>query len=283
MACKVEVSRHGSLAYKLYWFRLPQGTSWEGTSLKDNPKNRRSMEARAVLMNEEFEAGTFDYLKWFPNGNKAHLFRPQSTTPKTIGEYYRAWILRKTPPIVRPGLQRDYRDQFRLYILPKFENTRISELTPAELEAFRRYLLQEYKARTPSGRLSLKSVKNIMDGSFRAMIRDARTVDYLIEKDPFEALIWPRKVPNKPDPFEEEERDSIIEYFRQKNHFYYPFVYTLFFTGMRPSEALGLHWSDVDLRRSEISILKSRYLGEESGTKTQGSERVIKLHSNVSD
>src|SRR5215831_1793636 len=219
MACKVEVSRHGSLAYKLYWFRLPQGTSWEGTSLKDNPKNRRSMEARAVLMNEEFEAGTFDYLKWFPNGNKAHLFRPQSTTPKTIGEYYRAWILRKTPPIVRPGLQRDYRDQFRLYILPKFENTRISELTPAELEAFRRYLLQEYKARTPSGRLSLKSVKNIMDGSFRAMIRDARTVDYLIEKDPFEALLWPRKLPSKPDPFEEEERDAIIAYFRQKSFF----------------------------------------------------------------
>ena len=103
------------------------------------------------------------------------------------------------------------------------------------------------------------------------MIRDARTVDYLIEKDPFEALLWPRKLPNKPDPFEEEERDAIIAYFRQKSFFYYSFVYTLFFTGMRPSEALGLYWSDVDLRRGEISILKSRYLGAESGTKTEGS------------
>jgi len=113
------------------------------------------------------------------------------------------------------------------------------------------------------------------------MIRDARTVDYLIEKDPFEALLWPRKLPSKPDPFEEEERDAIIAYFRQKSFFYYSFVYTLFFTGMRPSEALGLYWSDVDLRRGEISILKSRYLGAESGTKTEGSERVIKLHPNV--
>src|SRR5262249_35075963 len=50
-----------------------------------------------------------------------------------------------------------------------------------------------------------------------------------------------------------------------------------------PSEALGLCWNDVDLRRGEISILKSRYLGEESGTKTQGSERLIKLHPNVSN
>ena len=54
-------------------------------------------------------------------------------------------------------------------------------------------------------------------------------------------------------------------------------------THMRPSEALGLCWNDVDLRRGEISIFKSRYLGEESGTKTEGSERVIRLHPNVSD
>ena len=166
-------------------------------------------------------------------------------------------------------------------MLPKFENTLIADLTPALLEGFRSYLLQEYEARTPTKRLSLKSIKNIMDASFRAMIRDARTVDYLIEKDPFEALVWPRRPLSKPDPFVEEERDALIAYFRQKVPFYHPFVHTLFFTGMRPSEALGLCWGDVDLRRGEISISKSRYLGEESGTKTQGSERVIKVLPNV--
>jgi hypothetical protein len=56
-----------------------------------------------------------------------------------------------------------------------------------------------------------------MDASFRAMIRDARTVDYLIEKDPFEALVWPRRTPTKPNPFQEEERDAIIAYFRQRS------------------------------------------------------------------
>jgi integrase len=280
MACIVKANPHGNLAFRLYWNGIE---SWEGTGLKDTPKNRQRMEARAVLISEEIDKNTFDYLKWFPNGNKAYLFKPKPTTPQTIGDYYRVWIERKKPPVVRKGLERDYRDHFRLYVLPKFEDTKVAELTPALLEAFRSYLLREYEARTPTGRLSLKSVKNIMDGSFRAMIRDARTVDYLIEKDPFEVLIWPRKLPSKPDPFEEEERDAIIQYFRQKNHYYYPFVYTLFFTGMRPSEALGLCWSDVDLRRGEVSILKSRYLGEESGTKTEGSERVIRLHPNVTE
>jgi integrase len=50
---------------------------------------------------------------------------------------------------------------------------------------------------------------------------------------------------------------------------------------MRPSEALGLCWGDVDLRRGEISISKSRYLGKESRTKTEGSERVIKVLPNL--
>ena len=278
MGCKVKVNQHGFLAFHLFWNKT---RSWEGTGLRDTPENRQLVEAQAVLIGREIKKGTFDYLKWFPEGNRAKQFKPKEEPPKTIGEYYRAWILRKTPPIVRPGLERDYRDHFRIYVLPKLENTIIADLTPALLEAFRSYLLQEYEARTPTGRLSLKSVKNIMDGSFRAMIRGARTVDYLIEKDPFEALLWPRKLPTKPDPFEEEERDAIIAYFRQKVSFYYPFVYTLFFTGMRPSEALGLWWNDVDLRRGEISILKSRYLGAQSATKTEGSERVIKLHPNI--
>ena len=280
MGCKVKVNRHGFLAFNLFWNK---NRSWEGTGLRDTPENRKLVEAKAVLIGREIKKGTFEYLKWFPDGNRAEELQPKVEPPKSIGEYYRAWILRKTPPVVRPGLERDYRDHFRIYILPKFEDMLIGELTPAMLEAFRSYLLQEYVARTPTKKLSLKTVKNVVDSSFRAMIRDARTIDYLVDKDPFAALVWPRKPLSKPDPFDEEERDAVIAYFRQKVPFYYPLVYTLFFTGMRPSEALALCWGDVDLRRGEISITKSLYLGEEAGTKTQGSERVIKLHQSVID
>ena len=52
--------------------------SWEGTGLKDTSKNRQRMEARAVLMSEEIERGEFDYLKWFPNGNRADELRPKA-------------------------------------------------------------------------------------------------------------------------------------------------------------------------------------------------------------
>jgi integrase len=270
MACKVKVNRHGSLAFRLHWNGME---SWEGTGLKDNAKNRQRMEARAVLISEEMERGTFDYLRWFPAGNKAQQFRPKPTTPQTIGEYYRVWIERKKPPFVRKGLARDYRDQFRLYILPKFEETRLDELTPALLDAFRSYLIYDKG-------LSVKSARNVIDATFRAMFRDARTVDYIMElqgKDPFAALQWPRVRTGKPDPFTEEERDGVLAYFGEKVPHYYPFVYMLFYTGMRPSEALALRWGDVDLRRREVMITKSRYLDEEAGTKTAASERTIRL------
>ena len=89
MACKVKVNRHGYLAFRLYW---DGNESWEGTAWKDTPKNRMNAEARAVLISEHMENGTFDYLKWFPEGNRAELFKPiddSKTKPKTVGAFYR--------------------------------------------------------------------------------------------------------------------------------------------------------------------------------------------------
>jgi Arm DNA-binding domain len=191
VGCKVKVNQHGFLAFHLFWNK---NRSWEGTGLRDTAENRRLVEAKAVLIGREIKKGTFDYLKWFPEGNRAEQFRPKEEPPKTIGVYYRMWILRKTPPVVRPGLERDYKDHFRIYVLPKFENTLIADVTPALLEAFRSYLLQEYVARTPTKRLSLKSVKNIMDASFRTMTRDARTVDYLIERSVRSACVAAKNI-----------------------------------------------------------------------------------------
>jgi hypothetical protein len=92
MACTVDTNRHKRfLRYKLYWNGME---STEGTKLKDTPQNRKRLEARAQLISEEMEAGTFDYLKWFPNGNKADHFRPTvnkqlETKPLTIKHFTR--------------------------------------------------------------------------------------------------------------------------------------------------------------------------------------------------
>ena len=273
MACKVKVNRHGRLAFRLFWNGRD---SWEGTRWKDTPKNRLKAEADALRISEEMERGEFDYLKWFPDGNKADEFRPKREAQAddktlTVGEYYRDWIERRKPPFVRPGLHHDYVRQFRRYILPNFETKRLVDVDLTALDVFRASLNQV-------GSLSLKSCRNIIDGTFRAMMRDARAEKPSLGlTDHFANLKWKRLPTSKPDPFTAEERDVILKHFQQKRAFYYPFVATLFGTGARPSEIIALRWGDIDFRSDTLSICKSYYMGEVGPTKTVASERVIQL------
>ena len=90
--------------------------------------------------------------------------------------------------------------------------------------------------------LKPKTVKNIL-GSLRALVHDARERTDFIQGSPFATMKWTRTPPAEPDPFDAAERDRIVEWFRDRKPHYYPFVLTLFRTGMRPSEATALRWA----------------------------------------
>ena len=126
------------------------------------------------------------------------------------------------------------------------------------------------------------------------MIRDAREVDRLLERDPFVGVRWGRTPVPGPEPFSFEERARILEWFRRRAfsfhagralegprrrpHPPYPaLVHFLFWTGARPSEAAGLRWSDVDLKAGIVRIVRSRNLWEESAPKTGQSARTVEL------
>jgi integrase len=123
--------------------------------------------------------------------------------------------------------------------------------------------------------------RDIIDGTFRALYRDARTVDRLVGDDPFAALRWPRKIELEPDPFTAEERDKLLDHLRHKATWYFPFVHLLFWTGIRVGEAVGLRWGDVDLRGGKLSVRRSRTLGEDNAPKTARSVRTITLRPEV--
>jgi integrase len=188
----------------------------------------------------------------------------------------RSGIETKIEPLFRRAQVRDYRQHFNAYILPKFKNVRLLAIGTDDLIDFRVELLKR-------GR-SVKTVRNIIDSSFRALYRDARAeIEDLKGRDPFIDIQWPRSQREKPNPFTAEERDRIIEYWAKNDFFYFPWLFTLFYTGMRPSEATALTWANVNLEHRTISISKSSYMGSESGTKTTGSARVIQFGERVAD
>ena len=111
------------------------------------------------------------------------------------------------------------------------------------------------------------------------MSRDARKAS-VEAAFPFGDLDWPRRVVPGPDPFIEEERDRLLEYFLRKRwrvgryqgryqarpHFpYLAFLFTLFYTGMRPSE----RW------RSELDPLTSAAARSSSSARDRSVPRLL--------
>lgn len=127
------------------------------------------------------------------------------------------------------------------------------------------------------------------------MLRDAARIDGIpIKPNLFDGLQWPRGIVPGPEPYEPAQRDRILAWFKTKRFGlhagrpgatnrmrphppYHAFVHTLFWTGMRPSEAAGLHWDDVDLDRSIVRVVRSRHLGQERATKTRAAGRTVEL------
>src|SRR5262245_6425955 len=84
----------------------------------------------------------------------------------TVAEFYQRWIETKIEPLYRRSLVRDYRIHFQAYILPVMKHLRLAAITTKDLNELRGSLLKRG--------LAVKTVRNALDGSFRAMYRDAR-------------------------------------------------------------------------------------------------------------
>jgi integrase len=136
-------------------------------------------------------------------------------------------------------------------------------VTTDTLENFRVHLVEER-------RFSVKSARNIIDGSLRAMFRDAGR---RIKRNPFNDLPanwWPRLPQRQPDPYTEDERDRILTFYRKRRSYKeYAFAYFRFYTATRPSEAVALKWASVDLVNGKATFAVSRHLGEENAPKTR--------------
>ena len=106
----------------------------------------------------------------------------------------------------------------------------------------------------------------------------------LIGDNPFELMtaeIKLKKVSNEEieiQPFTREERDRIISAFERNRYYKYyaPLVKFLFFTGCRPSEALGLPWKNIGqsiILFDQAVIYDGNGLVLKQGLKTQKSRK----------
>lgn len=160
-------------------------------------------------------------------------------------------------PQVRASAARDYRGHFNGYILDVLGDVLFEGLSLAHLEELRTKLRQRP--------VSEKTIRNVIDGSLRAMIRDARRDD--IEAGfPFPNMTWPAKIVPGPSPFTAEERDELLAHFRNKRWKV---------GGFNDTQPHYPYFAFLDART--IFVDRSRHLGQEAATKTAGSRRTVRL------
>ena len=271
--------------------------SHEGTALKDTKENRPKVERRAQIITDEMEEGTFDYLRWFPEGNLATRFRGREGTGRpapvriiTVRGFFVRWgsasleteeeaqpVEKQTRP-VSAKWSSNRASYIRTHILPAFGSKRLDEITLADLVWLQHCL---HRSLAPA------TVDRVLHSAFRGMLRDAKLAGYSIPdlRALYDGKMLPRLTrPGEDieiDPYSETERDRLIEGFRQHRPHYLPFVFFRFWTGTRPSEAIGLRHGHLDLAAHRTRIRVSRVLGRDGRTKTGRSKRVVVLHQEV--
>jgi integrase len=274
-------SRFGWLRLR-YRYRKQQYSI--ATKLQDTPENRKALRGLthkigAAIRLDQDPTATILRALGVPEGSPANT----SEEAPTVRAYTEQWIAHQIH-VVRKSLARDYRRHSREWS-ERIGRVLMSELRPSHVRGLQSELL--------SKRLSPKTVKNIICGSFRSMIRQAMA-DELVTRNLFFSLQWPKWRPPEPDPFTPDERDRIIEWFHTKlfgfhagprlrdyrmrpHPPFHVYVHLLFFSGLRPSEASGLQWGDVDLAGGRLHVSRSRHLYEYGAPKTASADRWLQL------
>lgn len=148
---------------------------------------------------------------------------------------------------------------------------------------------------TKGTRLSVKTVRNALAGSFRALWRQVRA-DEPETVDLFVGLTWPEWDPPEPDPLTPDEMRRILGWFRTHRFGFAPlpgsmgvprlvhppfhgYVLALFTSGLRPSEASGSQWQDIDLARGCLYVRRSFHRYTYGAPKTRSARRTVELLS----
>jgi integrase len=174
----------------------------------------------------------------------------QRTVAKFLVE---EWLPAMRPPRVRPSTWLSYQRNIGRHIVPAFGHLPLQRLTPAQLTAFYRGLLEAGQQRGNSG-LAPKTVRNI-HGALHAALRDAVRWGY-VARNVAAVADLPRSATPEMHVWSPEQLGAFLDHVRGDR--LYAAWLLLATTGMRRGEVAGLRWVDVDLDAGRVSPRRPR-------------------------
>lgn len=170
-------------------------------------------------------------------------------------------LMEKSKALLKPKTCRSYQSALDKWILPKFKNWRICDITRADIRGFVDGLLAHRD-------LSRKSVKNIVIQLHR-FFEDAIDRE-IIAANPAHRIKLPRPEDESTEPHAVvvPTTQEVALTFAQLPATFQALLVTAAITGLRRAELLGLYWSDVDCAsgvlhvRRTLQRVKKAYLSE---------------------
>lgn len=180
------------------------------------------------------------YAEIFPGSEVAK--RSAETIP-SLGDYTQMWL--NSRHIVK-GTRDNYVSTLNLYWMPYLGLRRIDMITPTMLRGVISQIQWTSAGVKRNAIIKLASI-------FKTAVLDG-----LITKNPTASLDKPTAVKKVVDPYTRAEAEAIIEHLyatcQKYAQIYAAFFEFSFFTGVRPGEAMGLQWQDINLEERTATI-----------------------------
>ncbi len=166
----------------------------------------------------------------------------------------------------KPMTTYNYINIYNRHISPYFGTTRLDEIKVSDINKWKNTLYTEKGL--SSGRVNY--IKKILGTIINDSVEDELT--------PSNPIVRSKSLPSHQikdiEPFNLSEINKILHNCdgQDKN-----IICTLFFTGMRTGECIGLKWSDIDFKQRTISISRTIGKGTVGTPKTRSSMRTIDI------
>ena len=164
-----------------------------------------------------------------------------------LAEWLDKWMADVIIPNRRQKTVDRYQGDIDKHIVPHLGHVEIAKLAPSHIQELESKLLRDGKK--PKG---VQMVHNILGGAMKHALRME-----LISRDPVTA-VTPPSVP-KVEAFSPEiaQVQHLLRTAESLEHYFWPCIHLIAYTGMRRGEALALMWEHLDLEKQTLQIKTS--------------------------
>lgn len=243
---------------------------------KDNGKFKEVSKS-GFRTKREAQAAANDFEKRINTGKSIH------DENMLVSHYMETWLKLKEKHVKSSTMMKINRS-VRLYILPKFGFSKLSEINRLDCIEWINELCET---------LSVDSVKSYV-APFNTALEDAVNEFKIIETNPMKNIRYPKSDRRKKEIsfYEKTDLKKLLNCFESQScdsnyigYQYYVLTLLLARTGLRLGEALALSWNDIQRNKLEINKTLSRENGVDLITtpKTDSSYRTIALDTMTTD